>query len=81
MALLAVSDREPGGDELIRTGATAPSTTNTREKNGVTQPEGHLYIHAHKVDTGSYTHTQGLCTHQGRVGELVVCRVVRQKEL
>lgn len=26
MALLAVSDRDPGGDELIWTGATAPST-------------------------------------------------------
>lgn len=26
MALLALSDREPGGDELIWIGATAPST-------------------------------------------------------
>lgn len=32
MALLAVSDRDPGGDELIWTGATAPPTTNTREE-------------------------------------------------
>lgn len=32
MALLAVSERDPGGDELIWTGATAPSSTNTREE-------------------------------------------------
>lgn len=30
IALLAVSDRDPGGDELIWTGATAPSTTEQR---------------------------------------------------
>lgn len=30
MALLAVSDRDPGGDELIRSGATAPSATEPR---------------------------------------------------
>lgn len=32
IALLAVSDKDPGGDELIWTGATAPSTTNTRKE-------------------------------------------------
>lgn len=31
MALLAVSDREPDGDELIWTGATAPPSKTTRE--------------------------------------------------
>lgn len=30
IALLAVSDRDPGGDELIWTGATASSTAITR---------------------------------------------------
>lgn len=29
-ALLAVSDRDPGGDELIWIGATVPSTTRAR---------------------------------------------------
>lgn len=29
-ALLAVSDRDPGGDELIWTGATVPSATRAR---------------------------------------------------
>lgn len=33
MALLALSDSDPDGDELIWTGATAPSTTNTKEEN------------------------------------------------
>lgn len=31
MALLAVSDSDPGGDELIWTGTTALSAANTRE--------------------------------------------------
>lgn len=30
-ALLAVSDRDPGGDELIWTGATVPSATRARD--------------------------------------------------
>lgn len=30
IALLAVSDRDPGGDELIWRGATAPSATEPR---------------------------------------------------
>lgn len=30
IALLAVSDRDPGGDELIWSGATAPSATEPR---------------------------------------------------
>lgn len=30
MALLAVSDKDPGGEELIWIGATVPSTTRAR---------------------------------------------------
>lgn len=40
-ARLAVSERDPGGDELIWTGATAPSTTKARkEQSG---PWTHVY--------------------------------------
>lgn len=61
MALLAVSDRDPGGDELIWSGATAPSTTEPRGGQFHGLKSG-MKLHT----TIRKTHTQVLCTNLGK---------------
>lgn len=63
IALLAVSDRDPGGDELIWTGATAPSTAEQREDqftawSHTPNSKRDLSAHMHMKQTSVHTSTR-----------------------